>query len=107
MKFLDKYVDNLLGKKETNDLVRAELEKEYKYEERDEIYKHPSYDCWEMNQGVHLYSLSAIYAAYKTMILIYNELSDAFTNNRLKQDDIILAKARDMRKEHVILRNTF
>ena len=94
MKFLDKYVDNLLGKKETNDLVRAELEKEYKYEERDEIYKHPSYDCWEMNEGVHLYSLSAIYAAYKTMILIYNELSDAFTNNRLKQDDIILAKAR-------------
>ena len=122
MKFLDKYIDNLLGKKETNDLVRAELEKEYNYDLRDEIYKHPSYDLWEMNEGVHLYSLSAIYAAYRSMIAIYNELSETFENNRLKQDDIIILKAkyeekmRDIKKyilenlvdkkKNVLLRNT-
>ena len=122
MKFLDKYTDNLLGKKETNDLVRAELEKEYNYDLRDEIYKHPSYDLWEMNEGVHLYSLSAIYAAYRSMIAIYNELSETFENNRLKQDDIIILKAkyeekmRDIKKyilenlvdkkKNILLRNT-
>ena len=122
MKFLDKYTDNLLGKKETKDLVRAELEKEYKYELRDDIYKHLSYDLWEMNEGVHLYSLCAIYAAYRSMISIYNELSGVFENNRLKQDDIIILKAkyeekmRDIKKyiltnlvdkkKNVFLRNT-
>ena len=35
---------------------------------------HESYDLWEMNEGIHLYSLSAIYAAYKAMIEIKKEL---------------------------------
>ena len=92
--FLEKYINNLLGKEEKEDLVRIQMEKEYHYKERDEIYKHPSYDLWEMNEGVHLYSLSAIYGAFKAMIEIYNELSETFANNRLKQDDIILNKAK-------------
>ena len=33
-----------------------------------------SYDLWEMHEGVHLYSLSAIYAAFKAMIQIKKEL---------------------------------
>ena len=28
---------------------------------------HESYDIWEMHEGIHLYSLSAIYAAFKAM----------------------------------------
>lgn len=92
--FLEKYINFILGKEEKEDLVRIQLEKDYNYKERDEIYKHPSYDLWEMNEGVHLYSLSAIYGAFNSMIKIYDELSDNFTKNRLKQDDIILRKAR-------------
>ncbi|MBR3134463.1 MAG: hypothetical protein IKG56_03285 [Clostridia bacterium] len=92
--FLEKYINFIVGIEEKEDLVRIELEKDYNYKERDEIYKHPSYDLWEMNEGVHLYSLSAIYGAFKSMIDIYNELSDTFSKNRLKQDDVILRKAR-------------
>lgn len=92
--FLEKYMNNILGIEEKEDLVKIQLEKDYHTKERDEIYKHPSYDLWEMNEGVHLYSISAIYGAFNAMISIYNELSETFANNRLKQDDIILAKAR-------------
>ena len=93
-KFLEKYTNHILGKEEKEDLVRIELEKKYNYKERDEIYKHPSYDIWEENEGVHLYSLSSIFGAFSSMIKIYDELAEYFTNNRLKQDDIILNKAR-------------
>lgn len=92
--FLEKYISHILGKEEKEDIVRLTLEKEYNYKNRDEIYKHPSYDIWEMNEGVHLYSLSSIYGAFSSMIKIYEELAESFTNNRLKQDDIILKKAR-------------
>ncbi len=94
MSFLDKYTNFVLGKEEKEDKVREQLEKDYNYKDRDEIYKHTSYDLWEMNEGVHLYSLSAIYGAYKSMIQVYNELSGAFENNRLKQDDTIIKKAK-------------
>ena len=93
-RFLEKYIDFILGKEEKEDLVRIELEKKYNYKERDEIYKHLSYDLWEQNEGIHLYSLSSIFGAFSAMIKIYDELADYFTNNRLKQDDIILNKAR-------------
>lgn len=92
--FLEKYTNYILGIEEKEDKVKIEIEKEYKTKDRDEIYKHPSYDLWEENEGVHLYSLSAIYGAFNAMISIYNELSSSFANNRLKQDDIILSKAR-------------
>lgn len=93
--FLEKYTCFILGKDEKEgDVVRKTLEKDYNYKERDEIYKHPSYDLWEMNEGVSLYSLSSIYAAFNSMIKIYEEISEMFINNRLKQDDIILSKAR-------------
>ena len=72
MDFLEKYIRFVLGKKEENDLVRIELEKDYDYEHRDEIYKHPTYDLWEMNEGVHLYSLSTIFGAFDSMIKIYS-----------------------------------
>ena len=46
---------------------------------------HESYDLWEMNEGIHLYSLSAIYAAFKSMILIENELQTMANTDRLIQ----------------------
>ena len=35
---------------------------------------HESYDIWEMHEGIHLYSISAIYAALKAMIEIEKTL---------------------------------
>lgn len=122
IKFLQKYMDNILGKEETEDLVRIELEKDYDYKERDEVYKHLSYDLWENTEGVHLYSLASIYCAFDSMIKIYDEVNSLYEKNRLKQDDIIKCKKkleeykRDTKKyilenlvdkeRNILLRNT-
>ena len=74
-KFLKKYVEDILL--ETNKM-------------------HVSYDLWEMNEGIHLYSLSSIFAAFDSMINIYNELEEYFKENRVRQEKI--------RKEIEILR---
>ncbi len=42
---------------------------------KERLITHESYDLWEMNEGIHLYSLSAIYAAFKAMIQIKRELN--------------------------------
>ena len=73
--FLKRYVKDILEKKEEN---------EYKY--------HVSYDLWEMNEGIHLYSLSSIYAAFTAILNIYNVLgrgvSDFEGGNRLKDEKV-------------------
>lgn len=84
--FLEKYMDHILGRKEEKDLVKKELEEKYSYLKRHEIYKHISYDLWEMNEGVHLYSLSVIYAAFRAMKSIYEEVKELFQENRLRLD---------------------
>lgn len=94
VKFLEKYMDNILGKEETEDLVRIELEKDYDYKERDQIYKHLSYDLWENTEGIHLYSLASIYSAFDSMIKIYDDINDLYDKNRLKQDEIIKSKKK-------------
>ena len=48
----------------------------------------PSYDLWEMHEGVHLYSLASIFKAYDSMINIYEELKEDFTKNRIKQENV-------------------
>ena len=56
---------------------------------------HVSYDLWEMCEGVHLYSLASIYAAFDCMLKIYDVLgSDVseFENNRLKEEKIEKSK---------------
>lgn len=63
--FLEKYVIDLLEEKEK---------------------MHLSYDLWEEFEGVSLYSLSAIYAAFNSMIKIYNEVKDMLANS--KQESI-------------------
>lgn len=53
----------------------------------------PSYDLWEMYEGTHLYSLASIFAAFGSMLKIYDvlitgkNLSD-FDNNRLKEEKV-------------------
>ena len=74
-KYLKKYVQNLLDGKE-------------------ESYK--SYDLWEENEGVHTYSLAAIFSSFDVMIKIYEKLKPEFEGNRLRIEKI--------EKEVVILR---
>ena len=56
---------------------------------------HVSYDLWEMCEGVHLYSLASIYAAFASMLEIYKVLGknvSDFENNRLKDEKIEKSK---------------
>lgn len=41
-----------------------------------------------MNEGVHLYSLAAIYGAFNSMLEIYENIKEEYTNNRLKLENI-------------------
>ncbi len=47
-----------------------------------------SYDLWEMNEGVHLYSLASINAAYNAMLKIYEIIEPEYKENRLKLENI-------------------
>ncbi len=56
---------------------------------------HISYDLWEMNEGIHSYSLASIFAAFNCMIKIYDVLGEdvsSFDNNRLKEAKIDKSK---------------
>ncbi len=56
---------------------------------------HVSYDIWEMCEGIHLYSLAAIYGAFDSMLKIYKALGknvSDFENNRLKDEKIQKSK---------------
>ena len=96
IEFLKRYVEDWLeieGKDEHDkDIVKQEIEagvnrKGHKY--------HVSYDIWEMCEGIHLYSLASIYAAFDCIMKIYNVLGDKtsdFENNRLKEEKITKSK---------------
>lgn len=47
-----------------------------------------SYDLWENFEGVHLYSLAAIYAAFESMKKIYLELRPLYVAEKTKQEKI-------------------
>lgn len=55
---------------------------------------HISYDLWEMNEGIHFYSMTSIFAAFTSMIEIYEALSEETQSikNRLKQENILKQK---------------
>mgnify|MGYP004650388077 CR=1 FL=1 len=90
LNFLFKYLDNVFDKKEEEDIVKKEIEEMVKKsgKETDKIYKHPSYDLWEMNEGIHLYSLASIYAGLNAMEKIYEITKSKYENNRLKLEQI-------------------
>lgn len=47
-----------------------------------------SYDLWEEFEGVSLYSISAIFGAFTSMLAIYKDVIGMFENNRLKVEAI-------------------
>jgi len=75
--FLKRYVKDIFEKKEN-----PEYKSKY----------HLSYDLWENYEGVSLYSLASIYAAFECIMRIYRALGDKtsdFENNRLKEEKIL------------------
>ena len=77
-RFLFIYMDNILGTRDESDVVKNEIEETYHTKEREKLPI--SYDIWEMNEGVHLYSLAAIYGAFNSML----EIPGISTTNFLK-----------------------
>ncbi len=99
VEFLKKYMDHLLNKDEDKEEV---VETKYSYLDRSQIYKHVSYDLWEMNEGVHLYSLSAIYAAFSAMELIYKELQKDNKRFKLPEDYNELSEYKELIKKYIL-----
>ena len=90
MQFLFKYLETIFEEEENEDVVKKAIEEKTKElgNEKDKVYKHKSYDLWEMNEGIHLYSLASIYAAFNAMIEIYKIAEKKYTENRLKIEQI-------------------
>lgn len=53
-------------------------------DEKEIFVTHESYDLWEMHEGIHLYSLSAIYSAFKAMSRIEKELDEKADTSKLE-----------------------
>lgn len=85
-KFLNKYTENLIGLRDEDDIVKMEIEDQYKT--NNHRYNKPSYDLWEMNEGVHLYSLASIFGAYTAMIDINDTIEIFYKENRVKIEDL-------------------
>ncbi len=66
LKYLEKYVNNLL----------------------EDLPMHPSYDLWEMHEGVSLYSIASIFGAFNAMKVILEKVKSLYENNRLKLETI-------------------
>ena len=64
IKFLKNYIDYIINKEQYEN-TEGELR-------RFEINE--SYDLWEMQEGIHIYSMASIYSAFNAMENIYNEL---------------------------------
>ena len=99
--FLKRYVKDWLqieGKDEHDkDKVQEEIEMAVNHQGHK---YHVSYDLWEMCEGIHLYSLASIYAAFECIMRIYRVLGDKtsdFENNRLKDEKIIKSE-RELEK---------
>ena len=97
IEFLKKYMDHLLNKDE----AKEEIDTKYSYLDRSQIYKHVSYDLWEMNEGVHLYSLSAI-AAFRAMELIYKELQKDNKKFKLPENFDELEEYKELIRNYIL-----
>lgn len=101
--FLKRYIAQICDMKEENDVVRKEIEEYYK----DRKEKIPdSYDLWEMQEGVHLYSLASIYAAFEAIVEINKILAPSYETNRLKieamkKEELSLVKYKESIKKYI------
>lgn len=59
---------------------------------------HESYDLWEMHEGIHLYSMSAIYAAYEAMIEIEKVLEK---KEDIKEMELMAEKLKEYCKKNL------
>ena len=91
--FLEKYAKDWLNiegiDEREKDVVKEEIEEDTLRRTGREHKYHVSYDLWEMNEGIHLYSLASIYSAFECMLNIYRILGkniSEFENNRLKEE---------------------
>ena len=70
-----------------------------------------SYDLWEMHEGISLYSIASIFAAFNSMIKIYEELKEEFTKNRVKQENVNkekeLLREMNVKIKEYILKNFY
>ena len=86
-------------KKYTQDLLEGK-EEEYK-----------SYDLWEENEGIHTYSLAAIFSSFEVMIKIYEKVKPEFKENRLKiekiEKELIIFKEYLVKIKDYILKNLY
>ena len=86
-------------KKYTQDLLEGK-EEEYK-----------SYDLWEENEGIHTYSLAAIFSSFEVMIKIYEKVKPEFKENRLKiekiEKELIILKEYLVKIKDYILKNLY
>lgn len=98
MEFLKNYMDNLLNDKG----MEENLQTKYSYLDRSHIYKHVSYDLWEMNEGIHLYSLSAIYAAFDAMGKIYAELQKSIKKFKIPKETEKLEEYKEIIKKYIL-----
>lgn len=103
VEFLLKYIENLLEIDE-EDSVKKEIELKNKNTNKIEV--HLSYDLWEMNEGVHLYSLASIFSAFDAMIYMDEKLQKNNNSNRIKQEIVLnrklkLEKYKDLIKKYI------
>lgn len=98
IEFLKNYIDNLLNDKG----MEENLQTKYSYLDRSQIYKHVSYDLWEMNEGIHLYSLSAIYAAFDAMGKIYAELQKSIKKFKIPKETEKLEEYKEIIKKYIL-----
>lgn len=101
VKFLFIYMDNILGIHDDSDVVKNEIEKTYHTENRNKLPV--SYDLWEMNEGVHLYSLASIYSAFNALIEMFKIFKPEYEEkNRLKLESVNkLEKKIEFYKEEI------
>ncbi len=59
---------------------------------------HESYDLWEMHEGVHLYSMAAIYAAYEAMLEIEKVLEQ---KEHVQEMKLIAEKVKEYCKKNL------
>ncbi len=104
--FLERYITQIMNIKEEKDIVKKEIEEEYK-DNKEPI--HVSYDLWEMHEGVSLYSIASIYGAYQAMLKIYDviEKDKESAVSRIKQESItrhkeIIQNQLEIMKKYVL-----
>ena len=102
--FLKQYIKDWLRVEAQDEHDKDQVQQEIEANVNHQGHKyHVSYDLWEMNEGIHLYSLASIYAAFACIMKIYrvlgNKASD-FENNRLKDEKIVKSE-RELEKLQV------